>query len=244
MPSPRFYVPDALASESTIELTAEQARQLRTVLRLRPGDALTLFDGSGREAGATLTQLTGTSATASVISVTRPLREPGLRLTIGLALIKPAAFELAVQKLTELGLARIVPLITDRAVVSYRDARDWERRAVRLERILREAAEQAERVTLPELAAPMRLPDLLDRQPVVALVERSDAEPLRRIPFVADTALAIGPEGGWSPAERVLLEQRAWAAASLGNLILRAETAAIAAATIILHESYPGEHTL
>lgn len=243
MATPRLYVPGPLAQGEIIELAPDQARQLRTVLRLRTGTAICLFDGSGLEARATLVRLESSSAAAAVVGLTRPQREPVLRLTVAPALLKPAAFELAVQKLTELGVARIVPLATERAVVSYRDARDWERRATRLERILREASEQSERVTLPELAAPLRLTDLLDQQPVVALVERADAQPLSQIELGPDTALAIGPEGGWTPAERELLQQRAAALVSVGRLILRAETAAIAATAVALLRFEPGEHT-
>lgn len=243
MATPRLYVPGPLAQGEIIELALDQARQLRTVLRLRTGTGLCLFDGSGVEASATLIRLESSAAAAEVIGLTRPQREPALRLTVALALLKPAAFELAVQKLTELGVARIVPLATEHAVVSYRDARDWERRAIRLERILREAAEQSERVTLPVLAPPMRLAKLLEQHPVVALVERGPARPLQQIDLGADAVLTVGPEGGWSPAERGLLQQRAATLASLGGLILRAETAAIAATAIALHRRESGEHS-
>lgn len=226
-----------MAQGALVELPVDQARQLRTVLRLRPGAGITLFDGSGAEASATLTRVEASSAACEIGCITWPQREPSLKLSVALALLKPSAFELAVQKLTELGVARIVPLTAERAVVSYRDARDWERRAVRLERIVREAAEQSERVTLPELVAPIGLPELLEMQPVIVLVERSAAAPsLAAIVTPNGAAVAIGPEGGWSPTERALLAEHGTSLASLGSLILRAETAAIVAAAIVLNQ--------
>jgi 16S rRNA (uracil1498-N3)-methyltransferase len=113
---------------------------------------------------------------------------------------------------------------------------------VRLQRIVREAAEQSERVTLPQIEQPQDLPSFLRTQPVIALAERSGAAPLVDVEIPDDAALAIGPEGGWSLNERTWIDAHAASTASLGSLILRAETAAIAAAALVLQRSRLGDN--
>src|SRR6476620_5410937 len=119
LPIPRFFVSDDLTACATCQLSPDQARQSRSVLRLRPGAVLTLFNGTGVEAAATLTTFDAHGATYEVRSVSRPEREPPVTLTVGLALLRREHFDLAVQKLTELGVARITPLAAERCVVSY-----------------------------------------------------------------------------------------------------------------------------
>jgi 16S rRNA (uracil1498-N3)-methyltransferase len=242
MPSPRYYVSDDLRSGATGQLSADQARQSRSVLRLRPGAALTLFNGTGVEAAATLTALDARDATYEVRSVLRPEREPPVALTIGLAWLRGEHFDLAVQKLTELGVVNITPLAAERCVVSYEAAADWEKRRARLERIAREAAEQSERVTLPNIEPPSAVEAFLERRSPIALVERTSAAPLASLTFAPELALAIGPEGGWTERETRAIERGAAGVASLGRLIYRAETAAIVAAGVVIQAAWAGRH--
>jgi 16S rRNA (uracil1498-N3)-methyltransferase len=241
MPAPRYYVPDELTPDASGQLSAEQARQTRSILRLRPGSALTLFNGSGVEATARLTATDARGASYVVEAVERPDREPPVRLTVGLALLRGEHFELAVQKLTELGAARIVPLTAERCMVSYEAAADWEKRQARLTRIAREAAEQSERLTLPSIESPLPVATFLERHAPLALVERADAPPLAGLTFGAALALAIGPEGGWSERERRAIEHAAGGMTSLGGLIYRAETAAIVAAGVVIQAAWAAQ---
>lgn len=237
MPIPRYYVADDLTPGGAGRLGDDQARHARSVLRLRAGAPIVLFNGTGVEATATLTAL-GQDATYDVATVARPEREPPLRLTVGLALLRGDHFELAVQKLTELGVARIAPLAAERSVVSFDVSASWEKRAARYARIAREAAEQSERVTLPEIAPPLGVDAFLERQPVTALVERAAGRPLAALRFETAAALAVGPEGGWSERESRAIERAAAGAASLGGLIYRAETAAIVAAGVAIQQAW------
>jgi 16S rRNA (uracil1498-N3)-methyltransferase len=229
----RFLVVDQIASGATGWLSEEQTRQARRVLRLRAGDEIVVFDGSGAEAIASLANRDGTGWQFRAGDLTRPLREPPIHLTVGLSLIRNERFDLAVQKLTELGVAQIVPLAVEHSVVSYADARKWEKRRARLERIIVEAAEQSERVTLTKLYDPLSMSGFLEmhgKVPIIALVERTRGCPLSSLDPGDNPVLAIGPEGGWSPNELDLLSEHSVRQASLGGLILRAETAAIVAA--------------
>jgi 16S rRNA (uracil1498-N3)-methyltransferase len=170
--------------------------------------------------------------------VEQPDREPPLQLTVGLALLKGDRFEVAVQKLTELGVTRIAPLLTERSVVSFDDVRGWRKRGERYQRIAREAAEQSERVTLPVIAEPATLADFLRQQPVNVLLERAESALIATITPGPEAAIAIGPEGGWSDAEQRLIALEAAGTASMGRLILRAETAAIVAAGTLIQRAW------
>lgn len=233
----RFFTDEPLVAGSTGRLSEQQSRQIASVLRMRVGDRLMLFDGSGVEADAVITTMTKRAVEFEVRGVARPEREPALDLTVGLALLRGDRFELAVQKLTEVGVRRIVPLTAERCVVSFPDARDWEKRATRYRRIIVEALEQSERVLDVELTEPTTLGAFLERQSTLALVERGDHPTVAAVPIDPVMAVAFGPEGGWSPAELDLIDQHA-TTASLGRLILRAETAAIVTAGTLIQRSY------
>ena len=237
----RFMVESSLVQDQSGVLDEQQSRQAVSVLRLREGDPLVLFDGSGAEASAVIAHIDKRAVTYRVHDVSRPDREPELDLTVGLALLKGDRYELALQKLTEIGVSAVVPIRAERCVVSYRDARDWEKRAVRYRKIIVEALEQSERVRDLRLDEPVHLEEFLSRQPTIALVERGRRIPISMIEPGDQLAIAIGPEGGWSAHELRLIEQHAQMA-SLGSLILRAETAAIVAAGTLVQNVHRTSH--
>lgn len=237
----RFMVAVPLEPEQSGVLDEQQSRQASSVLRLREGDPLVLFDGSGVEANAVIDRIDKRSVAYTVLDVCRPEREPHLNLTVGLSLLKGDRFEIALQKLTEIGVAAVVPIQAERCVVSYRDARDWEKRALRYRRIIVEALEQSERVRDLRLDEPIQLADFLLRQPTIALVERGRGQPLSQVETHDSLAIAIGPEGGWSEHELTLIGQHAQTA-SLGPLIFRAETAAIVASGLLVLRSHRTSH--
>lgn len=235
----RFFVEQRLADGITARLTPEQSRQARTVLRLRPDDAVELFDGSGAVALARLTRVERDVAEVLVGSVSH-ITNASLDLTVGLALLRGERFDLAVQKLTEVGASSIVPLAAQHCVVSYAVGREWDRRAARLRRIAIEAAEQSERATVPRIAEPVSVEQFLVEHSgaALALVERdATAQRLVDVPLSERLALMVGPEGGWSNSERDAIAAVAQPV-SLGPLILRAETAAIVAAGVLMQRAW------
>ncbi|MEZ4523064.1 MAG: RsmE family RNA methyltransferase [Thermomicrobiales bacterium] len=233
----RFYVPDVEAGAGTVRLPTDQSRQLSKVLRSRPGDAVVLFDGAGNEYAGVLESFEDNRWSVTVSGVSRPDREPAVEITVGLSLIRNERFDMAVQKLTEIGVSGIVPILAERSMISYKDEPTWLKRRERLMRIVIEAAEQSERTTLTSIEHPQTVEQFFDGrsgQMVFALVERQSAQHLSAFePSVGRLALMIGPEGGWTGAEIQLIEQRA-TGVSLGSLILRTETAAIAAASYVV----------
>lgn len=190
---------------------------LRRVLRLRDNETVTVTDGAGRWrpcvlAGASIEPL------GEVHVVDRP--EP--RSTIAVAPPKGERLEWLIAKCTEIGIDRIVLLDAERSVVRWQGDR-VEKQLARLRRIATEASMQSRRVWLPELAGPESAAAVL---PTAAAAEPGGEQVTRDI-----ETIAIGPEGGWSPAELALAERTV----SLGEQILRVETAAVAAAVLMVH---------
>lgn len=208
-------------------LDGEDLHHLARVLRLRGGEVVVAADGRG---GWCPCRFTGAGDRSSALEVDGPLRRDQRSdrlLTVAFAPAKGDRPEWVVQKLTELGIDRIVPLSAERSVVRWDEARAG-RALERLRRVAREAAAQSRRTWLPEVDAPVS---------VAALAETAATEgaPVRLAqlgggPAAADdSAVAVGPEGGWSPAEARL----GGPPLGLGPTVLRAETAAVAAAVLL-----------
>jgi 16S rRNA (uracil1498-N3)-methyltransferase len=222
----RFYMPDIAAGRA--KPRRAQLHQLRHVLRLRDGEELAVFDGSGQEWVA---RLCGDS-----VELVRPIEgvvEAQTQLTLFQAMIKPARFELVLQKGTELGITRFVPFVAERSVGTGERSARWQS-------IVIEAAEQSGRRLVPEIA------------PVLPFDEAIKEAASRGAPFMpwegADgpklsavhrrrrhLAVIVGPEGGFTESEVERARARGALTVTLGRRILRAETAAIVAATLLLH---------
>jgi 16S rRNA (uracil1498-N3)-methyltransferase len=197
-------------------LSDEDRHHLARVLRLRSGDPLTVADGSG--AWRTAAFADAIAVTGEVVTTAAPVPP----LAVGFALVKGDKPEWVVQKLTELGIDRIIPFRADRSVVRW-DAAKAERAVQRLRSVARAAAMQCHRPTLPEVIDVAELGQLA-AQPGVAFTDRG-GEALTS----STTTLLVGPEGGWSSVERDL----APAMVALGGHVLRAETAAITAGALL-----------
>jgi 16S rRNA (uracil1498-N3)-methyltransferase len=186
------------------------------VLRVRPGDALTLSDGAGRWCRASF------GPTLRAESEVESVTWQGPELTVAFALVKGERPELVTQKLTELGIDTIIPFVAERSVVRW-DTDRGARHVSRLRRVAREAAMQCRRPALP------RIGDLAAFADVAALPGAAAAERHGVPPSLAFPTLLVGPEGGWSAGESTRLEH----CVALGDLVLRTETAAIAGAALL-----------
>ena len=230
MASPvRLFTPAPLEAGAELPLEAAQAHYLGTVMRRGAGGEVHLFNGHDGEWAAEIVAL---ARGAGRLKVRRQLRpqpaEPDLWLAF--ALLKRHAVELVVQKATELGAARLLPLLTARTGAERVNH-------TRLRAIAVEAAEQSERLSVPEIAPPQTLADLLRAWPagrrLTAAVERA-AAPAPGPAGAAPAGLLVGPEGGFTPAELDVLRAHPFVEwASLGPRVLRAETAAIAGLALL-----------
>lgn len=232
----RFFIPPELLGTDEVDLPAEVAHQVSRVLRLSPGAEVILLDGSGQECRALLTAVASKSAHARITARARPDSELPCRLHVGLAALKGEKLDWAIQKLTELGAARVTLLSTERTVVSAGEER-WTRRIERYRRIAREAAEQCGGTHIPQVDEPVGLAALL-AEPCSGLralldprSERSLHSALRRCP--AEVLILIGPEGGFAPREVDTCRELGAVGFRLGRRVLRAETAVLAAAALV-----------
>jgi 16S rRNA (uracil1498-N3)-methyltransferase len=203
-------------------LSADDRHHLERVVRLRAGDALTVSDGDGRWRAARF----GPDLEVTGAISFEP--EPVAPITIAFAPVKGDRPEWVVQKLTELGIDEIVPFWAERSVVRW-DTERGARQAERLRRVAREAAMQSRRCRVPTVGEPVGFAEVAAR-PGATLAER-DGPPPARLSGEPGTGpvVLIGPEGGWSNAERAAVAGRV----GFGALVLRAETAAVAAASVL-----------
>ena len=233
----RFFAPPGAFNfgKQIVTLTADEARHLREVLRLKTGDEVSVFDGEGREFRATVAQARRESAELDLKHEIEPARpESPLQITLAVALLKGEKFDLVVQKATELGVYKIVPLMTQHADIKLRDASDAEKRVARWQRIALEAAKQSGRALIPKIHPPTPLLSVLNSSNPCFLFTEKEGHGLKQIETDHLTAI-IGSEGGWSDEE---LDQARAAGAeivTLGGRILRAETAAIIATALLQH---------
>ena len=236
-----FVSPGSIALDQ-VTFGSAAAHQLRHVLRLGSGARVVVLDDSGWEYEVELTHLGRDTATGRVCDKKMPSTEPRLALTLYQGVLKADRFEWVLQKGTELGVSRFVPVISQRAVST--DAERIESKRTRWERIIQEAAEQSHRARLPRLAAPLSFPLACQQGPkdhdrsFIPWEEAMDVSlvvALRALEHRPQSvALWIGPEGGFTAAEVALAQEHLIQAVTLGPRILRAETAGLAAATIVL----------
>jgi len=238
----RFYAPVEAFSAGHVTLGVDEARHLRDVLRLGPGDEIYIFDGVGQEFQCVIKESRRDRASLSVVKEVSPAKpESPLDLTLAIALLKGEKFDLVVQKATELGVARIQPVITQRADVRLRDDQDA-KRVTRWQRIAMEAAKQSGRARVPLVAPPISLTALIRNQSqenacLLMFSERDGkklAEALEPPLGVSSPVVAlVGSEGGWTDQEIAEASDAAWRIVTLGGRILRAETAAIAVVVLL-----------
>jgi 16S rRNA (uracil1498-N3)-methyltransferase len=246
----RFFVEPGLLGGERVALSGAQAHQMSRVLRLKSGDRVVLLDGGAQEHVVRLDEVRSSTVTGTV-EETRPRRpEPSLYLTLYQALVPRDRFETVLQKGTEVGISRFVPVWCERSIVPGGDRVDASR-LERWRRIVTEAAEQCERGIVPEVSTPLRFPEALDHavsdaQTLVAW-EREEAQSIGQgLNWVLSywglnrkrLNLFVGPEGGFSASEIALTQRPGQVmTVSLGPRILRTETAGPILAALALYQA-------
>jgi 16S rRNA (uracil1498-N3)-methyltransferase len=224
---PRLFVDEMLSEGLTLMLDGPQANYLSAVMRLGPGDRVKLFDDRTGEWLAEIEEATRKRVTLAVGAKLRE-RETVPDLWLLFAPIKRGRIDWLAEKATELGIARLMPVLTRRTIVDRLNLERLRAHAI-------EAAEQCERTALPELAAPAKLEAVLSAWPVgrpLFFADEQGGDPLADV-AAAPAAILIGPEGGFTDEERAAIRALPDARpVSLGPRILRADTAALAAISI------------
>lgn len=223
-----------------VTIRGDEAYHMRKVLRMAAGDFFVLFDGSGTEYVCRIESVDEDGLVASVGEESAAVREPSVRITLYQAVLKKDNMDLVLQKATELGIAAFVPVLAARCVKRPDDAAKL---TEKYERIAREAAKQCGRSTMPQIGALTELKNIKDRikkhELFLLAYEHADIPVKQRLKEhgAADIGVIIGPEGGFEPREAQMLMDAGAIDCSLGGLILRAETAAIAAVSMIVYQA-------
>lgn len=242
----RFYVIPEAVRDSSIRIEDPRAiHYVSRVRRLSVGSCVECFDGRGGVYHGIITAV-GKRALDIHIERTEHREEVGVMITLAQAIPKGERFEWVLQKATELGVSRIIPLITHRTVVRARHA-DEEKKSVRWRRIVQEAAKQCGRATVPQMEPLQAFKDFIPSIaiaslaliPTLATTTQPIRDVLRQHPALPDATILIGPEGDFTNEEVQLAQAAGAVAVSLGSLTLRTETATLATLAILRYGLEP-----
>lgn len=233
----RRFIDTPLATAKKLTLTDENYNYIARVLRKREGDIVTLFNGTGGEYSAEITAITRREVIVNIGKFTPENRESTLNIHLFQSLAKGEKMELVLQKSTELGIASITPVITERSVMHLK-RNQLEKRLERWHNIILSACEQSGLNLPPILNSPIKLEEITPPKdvedckiPLLTLAPTADKTLgktiLEEFPNQKSFALIIGPEGGLSAEEIALLEAKNAISVTLGKRILRTETAAL-----------------
>jgi|SRR5690242_3659042 len=227
--TPRFFAPVELSLGTEIRLP-ERATRHCAVLRLRSGDAITLFNGLGGEFAAMLTRVSSRDAQACVLSWHAPDRESPLSIALAQCVSGGDRMDMTLQKSTELGVSRIVPIASERSLVKLSDDRA-ERRVAHWRNVVIAACEQCGRNCIPQVTNITEISAFfaMAGRGLRVLLAPGAGRNLRDLPQPLEVTLLVGPEGGLTAQERQRAETAGFVPVRFGPRVLRTETAPLAA---------------
>lgn len=231
----RRWIADEVSGNLAV-LTGSHAEHLSRVLRVRVGQEFDVATGDEVRRGRVI-RIEAGRVELELGDLVPAVAAP--QIVLALSIFKFDRMEWAIEKCTELGVGQIVPVIAQRTETHLAAAAA--KRVERWRRIARQAAEQSRRTSAPEISAPVKLKDALalaaearivlsESEPAITVKDALASQPAHHV------VLAVGPEGGWTESEIKLFREAGWVSASLGGNILRAETAAIAALSVVISE--------
>lgn len=238
----RFFLPKSNITSDQVTFSEAISRQMAQVLRLKEGASVVVLDGEGSEYQVKLTVLDPHCSEGQVESQGECLNEPKTRITLYLCLTQREKFEWVLQKCTEVGVCRFVPVISSRSLIQ--DTREIANKFERWKRILQEAAEQSHRGRIPELAEPLNFRAAVEKAgntKTCCLIPWEEEQSLSLTQALAQNpaehlSVLIGPEGGFSKEEVARAQEAGFLSVTLGKRILRMETAAVVACALALYE--------
>jgi 16S rRNA (uracil1498-N3)-methyltransferase len=236
-----FFIDPSPTTNSVVAIQQSEAHHIKNVLRLKPGDHIRLFDGTGFEYEAVIRKMSAAKVDVEILSKVRATQRPGTQIMVAQAFLKEKKMDDLVRKLCELGVARWIPFFSQRSIARPDPSR-LAGRTRRWHRIAAEALKQCRRIDLPEIAGALSFEEVLDfsktcdlnivfwenkATPLSKGIESNEKHPNKKI------LLMLGPEGGFTRQEIELAEHSGFIVAGLGPRILRAETATLAAVTLV-----------
>ena len=237
----RFFIEPDTADNPVVSITGSEARHIKNVLRLKPGDTIKLFDGTGVEYTASITHLTASCAELSIIGKVTTAADSPIELAIGQGYIKERKMDSLIRPLCELGMSRWMPFVSQRSVPRP-DKKRLDARMERWQKIARESLKQCRRSVLPKISAPVSFDEVLQfghscdlkilfwEQETRVMDHKALTDSMNP---VKQALVVLGPEGGFSDQEVEKARELGFTISGLGPRILRAETATIAACTLM-----------
>jgi 16S rRNA (uracil1498-N3)-methyltransferase len=238
-----FFIDPSAATSSLVTIQQSEAHHIKNVLRLRPGDRIKLFDGTGFEYEAVIRKMSAAKVDVEIINKVRAIMKSGTQIMVAQAFLKEKKMDDLVRKLCELGIARWIPFFSQRSIARPDPSR-LAGRIRRWHRIAAEALKQCRRIDLPEIAGALSFEEVLDFSKTCDLnIVFWENEPAllhsgigsKEKHSVGKILLMLGPEGGFTRKEIEAAERSGFVVAGLGPRILRAETATLAACAIVQH---------
>jgi len=240
----RFFVEKIITTGGFLSITGKEVRHIVTVLRMKKGETLILMDREGQSFEATIEAVHYKEIKVRITKTIPPLPPSPVKISLAQALIKSHPMEYLIQKVTELGIHSIHPFYSERTVIQLKSVH-LKNKMDRWVEIMKSACKQCGRVTLPDLNTPLQFEELINNVPnkktlKILLWEDEDKVDLKRFlrsmsPLPHILAI-VGPEGGFNQNEINLAREAGFQIISLGNRILRAETAAVSLISIIQYE--------
>jgi 16S rRNA (uracil1498-N3)-methyltransferase len=237
----RFFAPGLDPGDEAVDLPRDEAEHLTRVLRLGAGDTVAVFDGRGRECLARIISAARTSVRVQILSRVEPAAEPAVGMTLAQAVLKGEKMDDIIRDAVMLGVRAIQPVVTMRSEVTVA-ALMRGARVDRWRRVALASVKQSRRAVVPEVRMPLTLETLLgDPAPALSimLVEPGAADrvdtlsALRTIAIPSDVLLMVGPEGGWTDAERLAARDHGARLITLGHRTLRADAVPVAAISVL-----------
>jgi len=238
----RFFVPQHQISRTEVTITGGDAYQIKNVLRLLPGDEIEVLDGTGKVYTARINSVAKEEVLCDQITSMSMASEPKIKITLLQSIPRESKMDLIIQKCTELGVARIIPAISERTIVKLEGK--TEKRLERWEKIAKEAAEQSARGVIPTIDRAIQFKDAVKEAenhdlsliPWEMEEKTSLKEVLKKNKKAKTILIAIGPEGGFSKGEIEIAKKAGLKPVSLGKRILRTETAGMAVLSMLNYE--------
>lgn len=234
----RFYCENENIRDNVVYFDLNESKHISKVLRLEKGEEIIVSTGDGMDRFCTLTS-TGEECIAEVNEVKRNENEPQAEIILFQSVIKNEKMDFLVQKVSELGITKIVPVITERTVVKIEDAKKEEKKQERWQKIALEACKQCGRSRIPEVVKAVKLKDAQKyfdecKEKIVCYEEEKAMSITDVVKKTESFGYFIGPEGGITEDEHKFLKEKGFKSVTLGKRILRAETAAIATGAVAL----------
>lgn len=241
---PRFFARSEDIGDEHIFLSGQDVNHIKNVLRMSPGDGITVSDGEGYDYYCKVEEISSSEVRLSIVERWKSFSELPLKVYLFQAMPKSDKMDLVVQKAVELGAYRIIPFTSARTVVKP-DEKKWERKRERLQSISKSAAMQAGRAIIPEVEGYMSFDKAIacagELGAAIMPYEKTEGmessrSVIRSLDGVESLAVFIGPEGGFEESEVLMAQQAGVKTISLGKRILRTETAGMAILSILMFE--------